>query len=218
MLNLNDRESGVLKILAAALRLALALTPILVIFSHFTLARADPLTVNITIDDHYGDALTGIVPTYNNGPWWQGVNCSLCEAQPNVSLVMDGTWHDSTWYTGDGEPNSIEMTFNGECIRFSLRLSSYFKHVSLSTGSAIYVYCILADQPWSLAGTNMSFTLDGEVVGFFTHIPDSNAKGYEYNQLVYSNSSLSVSPSAEHQLTISSAGVSLILFDYALRT
>ena len=85
------------------------------LFSNLHLVRADPVAVNITIDDQYGDVLTGVVPTYSpsGGVWSQGANCSLCSARPNASLATFGTWHDSTWEGGSGDPYSIAMTFNG---------------------------------------------------------------------------------------------------------
>ena len=126
---------------------------------------------------------------------------------------MFGTWHDSTWASGDGDPYKVEVNFNG---------------------SGIYVYFILPNTvnipkvPATLLETSVTFKLDGELVGSFDHNPDDNANSnsstgdFDYNQLVYSNSSILPSSdpglSTQHSLVISTRGTSLILFDYALRT
>ena len=82
-------------------------------------ARAS--AVNITIDDEYGDALTGVVPTYLPlGPsinWNQGSTCVGCRAKANPSDAQNGTWHDTTYHPDSNATDpqrSIQIAFNGK--------------------------------------------------------------------------------------------------------
>ena len=67
-------------------------------------------------------------------------------------------------------------------------------------------------------GTNITFALDGSLVGHYQHIP-SNTTLFDYNIPVYTNGTLG---NGEHQLVIQAAGPmqspSLILFDYVVYT
>ena len=52
-----------------------------------------------TIDDTYGDSLTGAKPDYSSGGndcWFQGPGCTECVLQPDPSKAYNGTWHDTT--------------------------------------------------------------------------------------------------------------------------
>ena len=81
-------------------------------------ALASP--VNVTIDDQYGDAVTGAVPEYlpAASDWSQGATCSSCLVQPWPPSAYNGTWHDSTWAPGgsEGSGYSVKITFDGEYI------------------------------------------------------------------------------------------------------
>jgi hypothetical protein len=71
--------------------------------------------VNVTIDDQYGDALTGLLPSYSpSGIWEQGANCSTCTARPNPSQASMGTWHDTTYLPTETEPCVVSLMFSGE--------------------------------------------------------------------------------------------------------
>ena len=89
------------------------------------------------------------------------------------------------------------------------------------TGTAVYVYGIIAntvpDVPTIVHGMNMTFSLDGALVGTFVHQP-STSTTYEYNYTLFSSVNLA---NTEHTLVVQTAGdnaSSLILFDYAVYT
>ncbi|EIW63923.1 uncharacterized protein TRAVEDRAFT_41348 [Trametes versicolor FP-101664 SS1] len=173
-----------------------------------TLATA--ILVNRTIDDKYGDSVTGVVPTYAPDSYWtDGSLCYTCNvypsggpkngggAQADVSQMFNGTWHDST-YHAVGPIQTITMSF---------------------VGQAVYVFHLIANElKWTTTVTNLSFIIDGEEVGHFDHNPDPAAPQFLYRVPVYVNSSLS---HANHTLTIRPRGapdMSLILFDYVAYT
>ena len=66
---------------------------------------------NRTIDDTYGDPVTGHLPHYS-GKWDIGQACSGCSLQPDPSETFEGTWHDSTSNTTD--VRKVTLTFQGE--------------------------------------------------------------------------------------------------------
>ncbi|KAH9911286.1 uncharacterized protein BXZ73DRAFT_82907 [Epithele typhae] len=80
--------------------------------------------VNRTIDDYYGDSVTGVVPMYYTPPanWTDGNTCANgCHVNRNnvdTSKAFNRTWHDSTWYPGHRETGdqSIAITFNGTAV------------------------------------------------------------------------------------------------------
>ena len=82
---------------------------------------------------------------------------------------------------------------------------------------AVYAYFILANTVTGATTlTNMSFTLDGNVVGHFAHVPTTSTE-YIYNYSAYVNKTLS---NTEHEFVISTAGTTnvLILFDELIYT
>lgn len=110
-------------------------------------------------------------------------------------------------------PVSFSLQFNG---MFAIGMSD--TRYSKSTGTAIYVYFVLANQPTE-AGTptltNVSFTLDGHAESPFTHNPNLASSDYDYSTLVFSKASLE---NAQHSLVATAEATdtsSLILFDYA---
>ena len=69
-----------------------------------------------TIDDTYGDSVTGVLPAYSDTNCWNPNPCSICTLQPNASRTYNGTWHDTT-RSLSGEfsvAKSIEISFIGE--------------------------------------------------------------------------------------------------------
>ena len=69
--------------------------------------------VNQTIDDYFGDPITGTFPIYSPANLWQqGNGCTTCVVRPDVSIPFDGTWHDSTYFVGNGT-RSVSVTFTG---------------------------------------------------------------------------------------------------------
>ena len=153
--------------------------------------------VNRTIDDKFGDSISQVAPLYlpSNVRWDQGNTCLGCLVNHtfvDVSRAFDGTWHDST-YSGIGYPEH-SITFN-------------------FTGTAVYVYHLLANTvPKTTTLTNLSFHIDGALVGLFKHEPDSSSD-ILYHVLVYANASI---PNAEHVMEIRAGGTdaSLMLFDF----
>lgn len=159
---------------------------------------------NFTIDDTIGDSHTGFIPTYSpSDKWALGQQCTGCNIHSgttsdtiDVQQVFDGTWHDSTYHPGDPE-HTVAATF---------------------VGSAVYVYNIIANQVQDTTTlTNLTFWIDGDLVGSYTHIPENTTTVFEYGALVYSNTSLQ---DKQHFLTMSAGGpnASLILFDRIVYT
>ncbi|KAH9950607.1 hypothetical protein B0H21DRAFT_686449 [Amylocystis lapponica] len=156
---------------------------------------------NVTIDDTYGDELTGVVPIYTPAQNWGDATCGGCLLKPDPSQAFDGTWHDSTFDAvwRPGTP-TINMTFNG-------------------TASAIYVFCILGNLGPFNATTSMQlvFTLDGQPAGGFNYAPNNKSQEFMFNVPVYSNTSLAALPADTlHNLIIQSFMANL--FDYAVYT
>ncbi|KAJ7596759.1 hypothetical protein C8J56DRAFT_296376 [Mycena floridula] len=159
----------------------------------FLAAQVQGILVNKTLDDSDG-SLVYLPPSAWNTP-----DCPTCTAKPDPALVFGGTWHDSTFNPVAGSndfPNtvlSVSATFNG---------------------TAIYVYCVLADTVASPTGnSDMTFLIDGAVAGTFVKAPPGT-DGYEYNQLVFSKTNI---VSGFHTLTIQNGHVdglkSLIILD-----
>ncbi|KAH9842356.1 uncharacterized protein C8Q71DRAFT_699030 [Rhodofomes roseus] len=157
-----------------------------------------------TIDDTYGDSVTGATPTYSNAACWnEGPSCSICVSQPDPAQAHNGTWHDtqsnvcSNALSNDTTDHTVMFTF---------------------TGTTLTVYCILVAQGPVTKVTNVTFDLDGDP-STYQSPPSYNASayGYQYNIPVYSRSSLN---NTQHTFTMSTAqgspsSPSLLLFDYA---
>ena len=159
--------------------------------------------MNITVDDTFGDPITGAIPEYtlNNGTWLAGFpgqdpatcNCHISTAIVDITQIRNGTWHDTTPLHSD-PPTTITVHF---------------------TGSAVYVFNILPNTlPVTITLANVSFSIDGEDVGAFVHSPEPGTS-ILYNQLVYHNTTLDYGP---HTIVITPSSYSLILFDYLLYT
>lgn len=155
---------------------------------------------NITIDDQKGDLITGRLPVFLPTPNWAVSPCNGCHAQPDPSQAFDGTWHDAT--SKASSPRIVQIAFNG---------------------TALYVFGILANtiidgDAFTSTGTNLTFELDNEPAGSFTHIPTDSTE-YQYNALFYGNDNI---PNGEHQFTLTTQDVTtdnfLVLFDYAIYT
>ncbi|EJF67361.1 hypothetical protein DICSQDRAFT_165186 [Dichomitus squalens LYAD-421 SS1] len=165
-----------------------------------------PLTAalqNVTIDDTIGDPITGLIPAYApSNKWALGQQCSTCNIHSgttngtiDLGQVFNGTWHDSTYSVGDPD-HTVSVSFNG---------------------ISVYVYNIIAnDLPGTTTFTNLTFWIDNEVVGSFTHSPE-NTEAFFYSQAVYVNETL---PNGLHSLVMHAGGASesLILFDRIVYT
>ncbi|TFK19158.1 hypothetical protein FA15DRAFT_222209 [Coprinopsis marcescibilis] len=66
-----------------------------------------------TIDDTYGDSVTGIRPVYTPDGGWADHDCSGCAFKPSPAEVFNGTYHESTYRPQIG-PLTIQITFKGE--------------------------------------------------------------------------------------------------------
>ncbi|KAG6849532.1 hypothetical protein H0H93_007688 [Arthromyces matolae] len=103
-------------------------------------------------------------------------------------------------------------------MRYEEHCSSIFCHLTkmVPLGTAIYVYFILANYVGDgvTTETMCNFTLDGQYVSTFHHIPTTST-GYVFNALVFSRDGLS---NTNHTLLISTSGINQHLFtnfDYA---
>ncbi|KAF8992134.1 hypothetical protein BDQ17DRAFT_1254263 [Cyathus striatus] len=157
------------------------------------LSSAIAVVVNITVDDGGPDPLTGQYITYLPTNSWGGPTCDTCFARVSREELHNGTWHDST--ISKAVINSISYT-----------------------GSDIYVYCAIATSNINAyANSNMTFYIDNEFVGHFEHTPSTGSQAYQYNVLVYSNTSI---VPGEHAFMLQNGqeggvgNVSLTLFDY----
>lgn len=176
------------------------------------------MSLNITVDDQFGDQSTGRLVTYspnNDGLWSQGSNCSKCLLKPNVSLALDGTWHDSTYGGQAPGPFSFTILFDGDNSD-SLRVLS----LTFVIGIALYVFCILAEGvPDANTATELTFLMDNTASGTFIWTPNNSVEQYTYNASVYTNTNISTTASGSsglHNLTVLSTQV--VLFDYAIYT
>ncbi|KAJ3849562.1 hypothetical protein EV368DRAFT_47058 [Lentinula lateritia] len=128
-------------------------------------------------------------------------NCTGCTAQPDPDEMLQGTWHDGTFSpsAGSGDhPNTplfANLTFNG---------------------SAVYVFCALAESTTAPDGnSDMTFYIDGQLMGTFAKPAPGFNDIYEYRYLVFSIDTL---VPGVHTLVLQNgymnAPKSLVLLDY----
>ncbi|KAI0652590.1 hypothetical protein C8Q79DRAFT_109349 [Trametes meyenii] len=148
---------------------------------------------NFTIDDSAPEGVTYLP----EGFWSFELSCPFCALQPDPSQAFNRTWHVSVFDTDDVLLDTPQIN-----IAFS--------------GTFVEVYAILADTiPGGLSTTDptrMNFFIDGALSGSFIHNPGPEAR-FLYNQLVYSNTSLS---DGEHVISLQPKldASSIIFFDY----
>ncbi|TFK22985.1 hypothetical protein FA15DRAFT_657101 [Coprinopsis marcescibilis] len=152
-----------------------------------------------TIDDTYGDSVTGLRPVYSPEGGWADNACSHpdsgCALKPNLGEVFNGTYHESTYKPEIG-PLSIRILFEG------VSVSIYFTLVN--------------DEREDIAvNTRCRFILDGVVENTFTHLPARRADRFQYQQLVFSQRNLK---NRYHNLEIVTDTEAYINFDYAKYT
>ncbi|KZT11255.1 uncharacterized protein LAESUDRAFT_261334 [Laetiporus sulphureus 93-53] len=150
---------------------------------------------NRTIDDENGDSVTGLQPTYlPAGNWSYGPDCAGCYVEPNINDTFEHSWHDTTAFLSDTAPRNVTLVFDG---------------------IAIWVYCIIPNYVKdAITFVNISFELDGNTVGSYSHLP-SDSEDMVYNVTVYSNISME---NKEHMLIMTprrDVSQSIILFDWA---
>ncbi|EKM60717.1 uncharacterized protein PHACADRAFT_168032 [Phanerochaete carnosa HHB-10118-sp] len=156
--------------------------------------------VNITVDDSQTEDGSTIIQYTPTELWNVGTDCSGCTAHPDSTRTLDGTWHDSTHEQGAGADGLPLATLQFE-------------------GSGIYVYCTVAHTATSPDGnSDMTFFIDGQTMGSF-ELPPTGQADYDYNILVYANSSI---PPGSHTFVLQNGrpggAKSLVLLDYIAYT
>ncbi|KAK0445641.1 uncharacterized protein EV420DRAFT_1277025 [Desarmillaria tabescens] len=164
----------------------------------YLIATVHAKLVNVTLDDRS----TGLVYSPLNS-WADGADCQPCSAKPDINNLVNGTWHDATYYPGKNQPQNVSLSFSGEL--------------------AIYVQCILAKNSTSppINGhADMRFYIDDVLVGQFGRdIPNDSAESFEYHVPVYRNTSINAGlHSFQLQNGINGGEQSLILLDAIIYT
>jgi len=157
--------------------------------------------VNVTIDDTLGDFETGRLITYiPDGEWNVGPSCISCAAtgQLDRNMIHGGTWHD-------GIANKSPVVSSPQQLLASVPFY----------GSAVYVYCIIANtKDYPNGNTDMTFLVDSQPAGEYIRQPTGD-NTFQYNVLVFASQSL---PHGNHTLTIQNGHIggpmSLVLLDY----
>jgi len=162
--------------------------------------------VNVTIDDKFDDPQTGIQLVYlPPGAWNNGTkSCSGCIAHVDPSQLYNGTWHESTFNPQPSNNGSKSSQIQTASVAFN--------------GSALYVYCAIAHS--SDGYSDMTFFIDGELVGSFSQPPSTGSQpDYQYHVPVYVNHSM---PAALHTFALQNGHIggqkSLVLLDSIIYT
>ncbi|KAJ7232175.1 hypothetical protein B0H12DRAFT_202723 [Mycena haematopus] len=149
---------------------------------------------NRTIDDFYGDPVTGAVPSYEPSGVWNAVvnsNCTICFVRPDATQAFDNTWHDATLHD-ESDPPSVTLQF---------------------TGTAIYLFGIVPNTvPSASTIVDLTFFLDGASAGSYTHTPDTSTT------ILYSVPLLSLSGLSNKTHTLLAQTTDFFIFDYAIYT
>ena len=198
-----------------------AVLDLLILFLVLPATRA--ALVNYTIDDTFGDSVTGAKPVYLPASPWAGPGCTTCEIVPIKALAFDGTWTAATY--NPSLFNNMNITFSFTGWKFSLhnclQLLIFAKLLRFVTGISIWVFFILANNntsPGVTSNTQCNFTLDGKLVSTFNHQPNESTDALQYNATAFTTSGLS---NSQHQLVISTndfPSFSFLNFDYAIYT
>jgi hypothetical protein len=93
--------------------------------------------VNRTIDDQYGDNVTGLKPIYfPEKEWNYGPECLTCIIRPDIGLLHNGSWHETQTAPADVS-RSMTLTFTGKYIVIAIVCSLCIR-VCHSSSSSIY--------------------------------------------------------------------------------
>ena len=176
---------------------------------------------NRTIDDYWGDSVTGVLPVYSVN-WHYGPTCTVCGVRPIFSEAFHNTWHDTTSSNPNTTGHYVTLSFTGaEALVTVSIVYDTNKAASSSPGTAIWSYVILANSaPASSTSifTNVTFELDDVFAGFYEHVPLPTASEFEYNVTAFSKTGLD---NKDHSLVMTAAQgsmPSLLLFDWAMYT
>lgn len=104
-----------------ACRITTILTIFLALLTRPHLVLGDIFQKNVTVDDTNGDQSTGAQVTYTPSENWSlGPSCPDCDAHPDPSQMLDGTWHDTTFIPGETQSQGLNasITFNGKLCSF----------------------------------------------------------------------------------------------------
>ena len=63
----------------------------------YLIQAAFALPMNVTVDDTYGDPITGTTFFYSPSSVWSTGHCPACTAPVDDSLAYNHTWHDVSW-------------------------------------------------------------------------------------------------------------------------
>ncbi|KAJ7596805.1 hypothetical protein C8J56DRAFT_297793 [Mycena floridula] len=132
-------------------------------------------SVTNIIDDSNGSQID-----YQPNLWAQGAGCQTCDAKPDPSQAIQGTWRDGSYLPG----NNVVLT-----------ASTSF------SGTSVSVYAILAHGNSAWLANKIIFLIDGQQAGSYSQ-PQSDASaasGFAYNQQIFAQSGLS---SGSHNLVI----------------
>ena len=113
---------------------------------------------NRTIDDNFGDSVTGALPQFE-GDWRTQATCD-CSVDLDSSKLFRGTWHGAIARQSSNQTPSVTLQF---------------------TGVAIYVFNVLAydNSEASLPiNADMTFYLDDELDDFFVKNALDDGKGF----------------------------------------
>lgn len=191
----------------------------LVVISLFP--RVAPYPSNQTIDDQFGDSVTGRIPNF----WsdltspWANETCGGCAIKLDVTQVYKGTYSAATYHPDLGSLG-VGMQFNGRLLQKSTTQLEMTGSDRRLTGTAIYVFFTLVNYQGDgvTTLTSANFSIDGEPPSAtFTYTPNMTSNAVLYKALVFSQTGL---PNTLHELNISTTGnVSMYLnFDYAIYT
>ncbi|TFK25724.1 hypothetical protein FA15DRAFT_703499 [Coprinopsis marcescibilis] len=153
--------------------------------------------VNRTIDDTFGDEVTGVPPVFLPPGMWNPPECGHCDIRPNASLSFNETYLETT-YLPDGPVGPVGFTFNFE-------------------GTALYLFFILVNGVDGITYTEFDVKINGGDAGKFVHTPDPTAPGFAYQQLTYNITGL---PQVNHSVEVITQGQlrAYVNFDYAIYT
>ena len=176
---------------------------------------------NRTIDDYWGDSVTGALPVYSVN-WNYGQNCTICRVRPTLSETFDNTWHDTTSNSPSTTGHYVTLKFTGAEALITVRIVyDVDKAASSSPGTAIWIYVILANSAaasYDIIFTNVTFVLDDVIAGTYDHVPSPTASQYEYNVTAFSKTGLDNKDHSLVMTAVQGSMPSLLLFDWAMYT
>lgn len=94
----------------------LSLAGVCLVFAQYAFAAL----VNVTVDDKYGDPLTGApVMYFPPGTWIDAtLPCSSCTAHPDSNQTLNETLHTNTFISTDGR-NATTLTMPTAAVTFN---------------------------------------------------------------------------------------------------